>query len=270
MSGSFVTSGKARLWTETEGAGPPLVFLHALCADRRMWAAPFAALAGRYRVVAYDRRGAGRSEHADESWSFVDDLRAVLDHVVPGQPAVLVGCSQGGRIAIDMALALPDRVRALVLVAPAITGAPTPSFSPVEQALVDAMDAAEAARDFEALNTLEAHAWFDGPAQPRGRVGGDARALFLDMNRAVLNAPVRGTQVTAPPAYDRVARIGVPTLVVWGDLDFRYIGVNCRYLAGTIPQARPVELKGVAHLPNLEQPGAFNTLLQGFSAEVVG
>lgn len=270
MTGAFVASGNARLWVERGGDGPPVVFLHALCADRRMWAAQCAALAAQYRVVAYDRRGAGRTEHADESWSFVGDLRAVLDAVAPDQPAILVGCSQGGRIAIDAALALPERVRALVLVAPAITGAPTPSFTPVEQARVDAMDAAEAKGDVDALNAAEAHAWFDGPAQPFGRVGGDARALFFDMNRTVLSAAVQGTQAAAPPAYDRVGRIGVPTLVAWGDLDFTYIGVNCRYLARSIPRAQAFEMTGVAHLPNLERPDEFNRRLLAFCAAAAG
>lgn len=260
-----VPSGKARLWVEAEGDGETMVFLHAGVADRRMWHDSMRALARHFRVVAYDRRGFGRSEHADESFSALGDLGAVLDAVAPARKAVLVGCSQGGRFSIDMALAHPLRVRALVLVAPAITGAPEPTqFPPAVQRLLDELDAAEAANDVDRINELEAHAWLDGPAEPRGRVAGAARTLFLDMNRVALGAEQKGSEQAPADAYERVGQIGVPTLVVWGDLDFPHIATTCRYLVQSIPGARGCEIKGVAHLPNLEQPGIFNEALAAF------
>jgi pimeloyl-ACP methyl ester carboxylesterase len=260
-----VASGKAQVWVETEGGGEPVVFLHAGIADRRMWQEQVTALAPHFRAVAYDRRGFGRTVHADEPYAHVSDLLAVLDEVAPSRPAILVGCSQGGRVSIDAALAVPNRVRALVLVAPAITGAPEPAhFPPAVQTVVDAMDAADAAGDLDRLNEAEAHAWLDGPAQPRGRVGGAPRALFLEMNRAALRAERRGEERAPRPAYDRVARIGVPALVVWGNLDFPHVLANCTYLGRTLQRARTLEMKGVAHLPNLEQPERFNAAVLDF------
>ncbi len=269
MDSFTVDAGKAKLWVEADGGGVPVVFLHAGIADRRMWAGQMAALAPRFRVAAYDRRGFGRTTHADETWSFVSDLGAVLDALAPADRAILVGCSQGGRIAIDTALAIGHRVRALVLVAPAITGAPDPASYPARiQALIGEMEAAEAAHDLDRLNEIEAHAWLDGPAEQRGRIGGAARALFLDMNRIALHAESRGTEQPAPAAYDRVGAIAAPTLVIWGDLDFPHVQANCAYLGRTIPGARTLVMNNVAHLPNLEQPDRFNAELAAFCQAV--
>ena len=83
-------------------------------------------------------------------------MEALLDHFAIDTVS-LVGCSQGGRIAIDFALANPQRVTALALLAPAISGAPEPApFGPKIQALSDALDDADEAGDLDAVNELEA------------------------------------------------------------------------------------------------------------------
>lgn len=262
-----VPSGRAKLWVEADGNGDPVVLLHAGVADRRMWHGQISALAPTFCAAAFDRRGFGRTDHADEAYSHVADLLAVLDAVAPGRPAILVGCSQGGRIAIDTTLAFPGRVRALVLVAPAISGAPdSDETTPAIQSLVDALDQAEAANDLDRINELEAHAWLDGPEAAAGRVTGATRALFLDMNGTSLRAQQRGTPIEPPAAYDRVGAIGVPVLVIWGDRDFPDVIGNCRHLAATIPGARALVIPGTAHLPNLEQPDAFNRAVLEFCA----
>ncbi|MEO8754575.1 MAG: alpha/beta hydrolase, partial [Casimicrobiaceae bacterium] len=154
----LVASGLAHLVAEADGAGTPVVFLHAGVADRRMWDAQVAALArspSRYRAVSYDRRGFGDTLHVDEPYSQVGDLLRVLDTVAPGERAILVGCSQGGRIAIDAALAEPAREQALVLVAPAITGAPEVTLvAPAIQAWIDNVERAEADVDIDRINAL--------------------------------------------------------------------------------------------------------------------
>ena len=104
--------------------GPPLVFLHAGVADGRMWQAQWEAFAGQHPLLRYDRRGFGQTRiHEARPYSRTRDLMAVMD-AVGLRRVVLVGCSQGGRVALDLAVAHPDRVAALVLVAPAVGGAP--------------------------------------------------------------------------------------------------------------------------------------------------
>lgn len=266
----FIRSGGARLAAEACGAGGLVVLLHAGVADKRMWTRQLQALAASHRAVAYDRRGFGTTETADEDYSHVQDLLAVLDANGTGA-AILIGCSQGGRIAVDTALAHPDRVRALFLVAPAISGeADSDSYPPPIQALVDALERAEEAGDIDRINALEAHAWLDGPLAPEGRVSGSVRELFLAMNGNALRSEPRGTAIEPPSAIERLRQIRQPTLVIWGDLDFPEVQQRCRELAATLPDARAHELAGTAHLPNLEQPLEFNRLLQEFVSRLGG
>jgi len=189
----------------------------------------------------------------------------VLDAVAPGERAILVGCSQGGRIAIDAALADPARVRALVLVAPAISGAPEIApVPPAIQAWMDKLEHAEATADIDRINALEAHAWLDGPLASEGRVRGAARELFLAMNDIALRAERRGTELEPEAAYGRVRDIAVPTLVVWGDLDFPHIAQRCRYLAVQMPRVTTNPMQDTAHLPSLEHPAQFDRALLAF------
>jgi pimeloyl-ACP methyl ester carboxylesterase len=270
MSTGILSSGEAQIAFDASGDGDPIVFLHAGVADRRMWREQVRAVADAgFRGVAYDRRGFGDTYHVDEAYSHVSDLAAVLDAVVPGLPAVLVGCSQGGRVAIDAALARPDRVRALFLVAPAISGAPEiEKLPPAMQAWIDRMEAAEASADVDRINALEAHAWLDGPLAAERRVGGAVRDLFLEMNELVLRAEQRGSEIPPPEAYSRVHEITCPALVMWGDLDFPHIGQRCEYLVAHMPRTAAHRLRGAAHLPNLEDPEGFNRTLLAFLASL--
>jgi pimeloyl-ACP methyl ester carboxylesterase len=267
-----IPSGRARLAAEAAGSGLPAICLHAGVADRRMWRGQLPALAAHFLAVAYDRRGFGETGPVDEAWSQVGDLAAVLDAVGgPGTPAVLIGCSQGGRIAIDFTLAFPARVRALVLVAPAISGAPDAGPDPEPfRPVVQELGRAEREGDVDRVNALEAHAWLDGPLSPAGRVGGHVRELFLAMNGIALRAPALGQQQEPPSAYERLGEIGVPALVVWGDLDFPGMQQIWRNVAATLPDARSHVLHGVAHLPNLERPADFNRLLLDFCRRFAG
>jgi pimeloyl-ACP methyl ester carboxylesterase len=257
-----VTQGQARLAVEHAGQGAALVFLHAGVADRRMWRAELSAFASTHHAIAYDRRGFGETHGAVQPFSHVEDLGAVLA-ALGEREAVLVGCSQGGRVALDFTLAHPERVRGLVLVAPAVSGAPAPGApSPAVAQLYARIEEAEARGDFAQLNALEAQLWLDGPEAPEGRVGGAARALFLDMNGAALRAPSPGEPREPPPAWPRLGELRVPTRVVHGDRDLAHLQERCARLARAIPRADLRVLQGCAHLPNLEQPRVFEALVR--------
>lgn len=259
-----ISSGAAELRCDVTGDGAPLVCLHAGVADRRIWEDTAALLGRHYRVYAYDRRGFGETTYSPEPFSHVTDLGAVVDRT-EAESVVMIGNSQGGRIALDYALGHPERVGALVLVAPAISGSPMPEDVPAW--ILDLDESAEAAwesGDLAEANRLEAHLWLDGPGATEGRVGGDERALFLDMNGRVLAAPDPGEEIEPLSAWDRVADLTVPTLVLFGDLDLEYLGSNAEELAARAGDARFVLLEGVAHLPMLEAPGPFTVAVEQF------
>ncbi len=259
-----IKTDNAQLTIECSGEGKPLIFLHAGVADRRMWHDQIAELKVDHFVVAYDRRGFGETAAIDEAFSHVEDLREVFDQLGIAT-ASLVGCSQGGRIAIDFTLAYPQRVTALVLIAPAISGAPAPeAFPPVIQAHLEALDEAEAANDLARVNAIEANLWLDGPTSTAGRVGDTLRRLFLDMNGIALSMPEFTKEIEPSSAYARLADLSLPTLVVWGKLDFPHIKKRCQYLVDNLPAALGKEISETAHLPNLERPERINRLLRDF------
>ncbi|UZO99399.1 Hydrolase (plasmid) [Roseomonas mucosa] len=223
-----------------------------------------------HQVIAYDRRGFGETQAEREDHSAVEDLTAVLDAVTEGKPAVLVGCSMGGKIALDAALRYPARVRGLVLIAPSVEGAPAPDYSPEVAEMVAWAQAAEASGDPTRTAAAKARLWLDGPLAPEGRVGGAPRRLFLDMIGIALSAPAVGANLDRTPAYGRLGTITVPTFVIQGDLDFPHIQARSRHIAETVPGGSLHELTDVAHLPALERPDVLADLISNFLAQHLG
>jgi pimeloyl-ACP methyl ester carboxylesterase len=247
-----ITSGKATLSAESHGTGSPDVLLvHAGVTDQRSWRHLVDRLPD-HRCVTFDARGFGDTTYvAQDDWSAVDDAVAVLD-AYDVASAVVVGASMGGRTSLDLALTHPDRVQALALVGPAVSGAPDPTYEPEVLALDDEWEVAEQRGDNATLNRLETRVWLDGPTAPEGRVTGPARDLFLEMNARALDADDPGERRDDAVAWDRLGEIHVPTLVLVGEHDLQYIKANCDHIVESVAGARLVELPGVAHVPHLE------------------
>lgn len=264
MTRENVASGRARLAVEHSGSasGAPVLMIHAGVTDRRSWAPLVDRLGTAVHSIRYDTRGYGETEYeAEDGWSPVSDAVAVLDALAIDR-AIVIGCSMGGRAAINLALAHPDRVRALVLIAPAIGGAPAPDLEPLVAELDRRIDAADARGDLDEVNRLEAEVWLDGPGHT-DRAAPGARALFLDMNGRALAAPDPGAEASIDEAWLRLAEITVPALVLIGDLDLAHVRRNAHHIATSLPDAELVELGDVAHLPHLEEhPETLTAIVQ--------
>ena len=245
------------------GNAPLVVLLHEGVADRRGWREVAQRLAPRAAAVAYDRRGYGESAVSTAPFTDVDDLLAVLDREEAGR-AWLVGASAGGGLALDAALLAPDRVAGLVLFGTAVSGAPEPGLDPDTQRFDALLDAAIDAGNLEEVNRLETWLWLDGPSSPEGRVGGEARALALDMNAIILGNGAREDEGgSGVDAWRRLDEIRVPVTVACGELDVPFLAVRSRELAGRLGGGRYRGLPGVAHQPYLEQPGQVADLVLG-------
>jgi pimeloyl-ACP methyl ester carboxylesterase len=251
----FASSGRARLAYESTGAagGAEVLLIHAGVNDRRSWQHVVDRLGRRHRCVAFDMRGFGESTYErEDGWSPVTDALTVLDAAGCARP-VVVASSMGGQTAIDLALAHPDRVAGLVLIGTAIRGAPYPDIEEGPTAALNArLETADAAGDIDEVGRLEAWMWLDGPSAKEGRVGGNTRELFLDMNGRALRAPDPGEQAEISPAWPRLGEITAPTLVLIGRLDVEDVQAIDEQAAGIIPGARLRFLDGVAHVPHLE------------------
>jgi 3-oxoadipate enol-lactonase len=263
----FVTVPGCRLFVVDEGAGPPVVLLHAGIVDLRAWdrLVPHLVATG-HRAVRYDARGWGRSTTDDVRYSNRADLVAVLG-ALGIERAALVGNSRGGQIAFDAAIEFPDRVVAVVGVGAGLGGFEG-HLAPDEIALLDEMERLEEAepKDAEAIAEINVRIWVDGPAQPVGRAPALIAAEVRETARA-LSAPghVFGRPIVLdPPAAARLADLRCPVLAVAGDLDISDVAETARHLQEHAPDARAVILPGVAHLVGMEQPAALAALITGF------
>ena len=182
-----------RLYGVAEGAGPPIVLLHAAIVDSRVWD-PFVPLltdAG-YRAIRYDARGFGGSVTEDVEFSRVDDLLAVVD-AFGIERAALVGNSQGGQIALDVAVSRPDRDAALVQLASGIGGLDVP-MPPRDEAVEQRYEEIDAAGDIQALTDFELALWGAGVEQPVERLPAGLRGFLRPMIEAANEGGPRGRQ----------------------------------------------------------------------------
>ena len=263
----IVSRGSAQLAYDVTGRGPELLLLHAGVTDSRSWGPLRERIGADHRIAAYDRRGYGDTVATPEPHDPVHDAIAVLD-AAGIERATLVGASRGGRLAIDLALQRPDRVTGLVLIGAGVGGAPQLDiavFADAVRALEAAYVDAEESGDPDELNRVEAHAWLDGWSAREGRVRGWTRDLFLAMNGLHIElAGQAGPEIGGvPDAWNRVATISVPALVLVGAHDDTEIAAS-QHLGATIPGARLEILDGTGHLPHLEGHGRCLDLIAEF------
>ena len=279
MSTLSIATPGANVHVVDEGLpdAPTVVLLHAGIADSRAWEAmtPRLVAAG-YRVVAYDRRGFGRTVTEPVEFSNRADLVAVIDALGLDQVAI-VGNSQGGQIAIDAAIEYPDRIVAVVAVAPGLSGfeaEPTPD----EMAAFDQMDALEtrldeagAAGDPEALREiveLDVAFWVNGPGQPADRAPAAIRELVAAMDTDIYEpGRERGQAIPLrPPAGERLDELRQPLLAVVGALDASECIATVEHLGANAPSATAVVWPDVAHMIGLEAPERLADLVIEFLA----
>jgi len=112
----------AKIYYEVGGEGPAFIMIHAGVAASRQWNSEFARFSNSYRVVRYDLRGFGKSEPIEAEFSRMRDFDTLLRQLGIEEPTILMGCSMGGGLAMDFALARPSMVKALIMVASGPSG----------------------------------------------------------------------------------------------------------------------------------------------------
>lgn len=236
-------------------AGPPVVLVHALGLDWRMWEPVMAQLAAGRRIYAYDVRGHGSATEAPRPSTMnalATDLLALMDAVGLDR-AHVVGLSYGGGIVQTAATLAPERFDSMTLLA--TTNVPFEAFEgrarSIERDGMAAQVAPSLVRWFTS-DALAVNAW--GVRYARGCLlsgdPGHAAAAW----RAFRTLDVEG----------RLVGFGAPTLVLAGERDVSTTpGVMAR-IASDIPGARYAEMPGTPHMPTLEQPGLVGNALDEF------
>jgi len=252
-----------RLWYEARGDGPTVVLVHSSLVDSRMWDRQMDTFSRSFLVVRYDARGFGRSTAPEAAYSHPDDLLALLDGMGI-EWAALVGCSMGGAISVEVPLAHPDRVSALIPVASGLFR--YSGWSDRMRSLWEEMDPLVAAGDIERAQEIELDAWVPRAGLPGDddiwRIAEENRKVFL-IDEDLEEWP------SDVPAEDRIAEIAVPTLAVVGDRDIPEMLAIADLIRDRVPGARKVLIERADHLPNMRNPEAFDVAVLGFLEEVL-
>ncbi len=256
------------LGVESVGEGPPLLLLHGFTGSARTWDPCVAALQSAVRVVAVDLVGHGRSDAPADPARYrmercMGDLARVLDRLGIERTGVL-GYSMGGRVALHLAAAYPERVAALVLES-ASPGLADPaerearSRSDQELAASIEREGIEWFVDcWERLPLFASQAALSETARRR------LRAQRLQNRPHGLANSLRGMGAGAQePLWDRLATVVMPTLVVVGELDARFRVAGAR-MAASMPRASLEVVPQAGHAVHLERPADFTARVLAF------
>ncbi|MGD8750314.1 MAG: alpha/beta fold hydrolase [Anaerolineales bacterium] len=228
------------------------------------WIFQTETLAQHYRVLQYDCRGQGQSDHPDEPYSMelhADDLAALLD-ALGVESAHILGISYGGEVAQAFVLKYPTKTRSLILIdTVSEVGA---ELRLVVQSWLDALQAGDPLAFFNATVPWNFSSQFIG----------DNPALLEDAKRryALLDFPaiIRLCECFLEVDFtDRLAEIEVPTCIMVGELDLLKGPEYAAILRAGIPHAEFHILKGAGHATCWERPKAFNSVVLDFLAKQI-
>jgi len=240
----FTLPDGAQLAYERSGHGPATLLVHGFSLDLDMWREMAPLLAARRSVIAVDLRGFGRSEPPTGPYTHMADLAALMDGLTLDRAAI-VGLSMGGGVAIDFALAHPERVSALVAVDATLDGFRwTIDWDlRVRERSLDEIRKGWLASELLAWPQRDpaVAAWM---AQQVGAYSG-----WHWRNR---NPHARAEK----PTMERLGEIEAPTLALAGEHDHADFRAIADILARDIPGARLEVLPGIGHLPPMEAPEA--------------
>ncbi len=260
----------ARLYYEIAGSGTAFIMIHAGIADCRMWDNEFEAFAESHLVMRFDMRGYGKSLPVEGEFNIQDDLTALLETLEIPAPAILMGCSMGGGLAIDYALEEPEKVSALILVGSGPAGLELDVEGP--DALFAQSEAAFQAGELDRVAELDMQIWFDGRGRGREDVDALARQKAYEMARLVTEHEYKdiGKHVRRSfdkPAAERLPELTMPVLAAVGENDLPYLRLAADYMVEHLPKASKVLIPDAGHLPNMEQPELFRARVVEFLAE---
>ena len=230
-----------------------------------MWDPQWATFSRSHRVVRYDQRGFGRSPIGPGRFSNARDLLDLIEQQAL-ESVALVGVSMGGRIALEVSLARPELIEALVLVG---AGLPGHQWSAEMKAADEAEQAALARGDLDEAVEVTLRTWVDGPRRRPEDVDPEVRARVAEMQRRAyeLQLPVWETAEEEPLVGDlaeRIGEVGAPTLVLVGEEDVPDMHEIADRLERELPNARRASIAETAHVPSLERPREFDQLVLPF------
>lgn len=249
----------ASLRVRSVGEGPAVVLVHGWALDLDMWRAQIDLLADRYRVIAFDRRGFGRSTGEPSIQQDVHDIDTLLEWFAISRAAI-VGMSQGARVALRWALVHPEQVSCVVLDGPPAEGGPQPLGG--QEIPIDEYRERIRHDGIDAFRRM----WLQHPYMQLHTSTPSVQRLLREIT---LRYPAADLLMNAPPDLPLLAerdlrRLNVPTLVLSGEYDSAQRRSIASRFVQSLPDARLQVVPGAGHLAALDHPGAYAQALHDF------
>lgn len=254
----------ATLYLDSDGSGTPLVLIHGTGADASTWYGMMPRLATTHRVIAYDRRGYGRSAHRPvrNHRIHASDLVAVLRSA--GEPADVVAWSSGGVVALDVAISHPELFRTLTVIEAPVHG--------IRNATPDVYRALFAAkrsqlrgkpRDGAAAFYRWASGTRDGGNGFDRLTTAEQQSLlaYSDVVLAELNPHLSGS-LGEHVKFSELAATRVPISWILGAESIPWYEDLALKAAQAAPQIRLVKIAGASHLVHIERPTEFESAVR--------
>src|SRR3954452_17239505 len=232
-----------------------------------MWDEQWERYAESFRVLRVDLRGFGQTPLEPGPFAHARDVIETLERN-GFESTALVGVSLGGRVALEVTLARPDLVSALVLVAP---GLPGHAWSDGLRAEWAKEEAAFEAGDLDAATEASMRTWVDGPRRRPDQVDPALRARVAEMQRRAYDlqqdAAEDDEELLVENLLERLGEVRAPTLVLVGEEDQPDMHAIAEGLEREIPGARLATIPDTAHVPSMERPREFDELVLPFLEE---
>lgn len=262
----FVQAGNLDVYYEVHGEGPAVLLLHAGLLDHRMWDKQVEMLTENHKVITVDLPAHGNSSGIDTTILVAQVLHEVLAHVNI-QKVSVIGLSYGSSCATDFAIAYPDQVEKMILVSPGLTGwEKVLQPDTVSAHYFQALDSAFKSDDFERIAETFTKAWCDGPFRNKEQVSKEVREYVHATSLKNLKQHKEDTWGNFSPstAAENIQNLRLPVLLIYGDQDIPFVATVSHFIAEKINGSAEKKIQGVAHMLNLENTDAFNTMISDF------
>ncbi len=254
----------ARIHYEEAGSGQAVVFAHGLLWSGAMYRFQIAKFRERFRCIAFDFRGQGKSEVTPGGYD-MDTLTldaAALIEKLKAAPAHFVGLSMGGFVGMRLAARRPELVKSLALLETASDREPLLNVPKYKLLSLIARFAGTATVAPAVMPVMFARPFLTDPARADLR---ESMFQQLTANDPVgLRRAVDGVLFRKPVSGEELAKIRCPTLVVSGEQDSAVVSARSERTARQIPGAKFVTIPRAGHTSSIEEPEAVNAALAEF------
>jgi pimeloyl-ACP methyl ester carboxylesterase len=250
----YVKLSNVEMYYETAGQGEPVLLVHGIDGDSRMWEPQFWALAKHFHVIRFDLRGFGNTVMPAGNFQLLDDMRDLLLEL-GHEFAHIMGYSYGGTVAPSFAIKYPNLVKSLILIGPGMVGH---NWSPLVQDYFQKFQ--DTFKNNDKNEMMRLLKWKSVYGPHRKQEGLDQICKLLDKMflHALAIEPRKGTPLPTGDTRGELHTIDVPALILSGELDFDDYHSIAEFYYNKIKNSELVTISGAAHFMNLEKPDVVN------------